>query len=78
MLKFDADGLMRIRKAAGLSRTALHTAIVRLNLHDTHCRNMINRWERGLSDPIASDVCALAYVLNVPISNFFAEPEDCD
>lgn len=66
---FSPTSLTRIRERRGLTRSAVHRALVRRGLE--RCRSMVDRWESGRSEPSASEVEHIAAVLEVPIADLF-------
>lgn len=66
---FASDRLVLLRAERGLSRSALHRALVRRGCE--RCRALINRWEAGTSEPSANDVELLAEVLGVSVDELF-------
>lgn len=67
---FSHERLRKAREARGYTRTDLHLELVLIGVR--RCRALIDLWEGGRSEPRASDLEALARVLEVPISSFFS------
>lgn len=67
--KFSPRRLTAAREARGLSRSQVHIEMARVG--QGRCRALIDLWSTGASDPRASDLAALAFVLDVPIDYFF-------
>ena len=66
---FLCSRLSVLRLERGLSRSALHRALVRRGLD--RCRALLNRWEAGTSVPSANEVALLAATLDVPVEALF-------
>lgn len=66
---FSPRRLQAHRRRRDLTRSQLHQELIILGLRP--CRAMIDRWEKGRVEPHASELEALAQVLQVDLSAFF-------
>lgn len=66
---FSPTRLRRARLQRGLSRSQLHQELILLGV--LRCRAMMDLWESGRSEPRASEVQALATILQIPIADLY-------
>jgi hypothetical protein len=66
---FSTRLLAKARERKQLSRSQLHLALAHVGVE--RCRALIDAWHAGTSQPRASDLVALATVLEVPMESFF-------
>lgn len=67
---FSSAKLMAARESAGMSRSDLHRALVRVGVD--RCRALVDRWESpGGSVPSANEAAALAAVLGIRLDELF-------
>jgi len=69
---FSPPRLRLARQQRGLSRSQLHHELILLGVR--RCRAMMDLWENGRSEPRATEVQALATVLQVPIAALYEPP----
>jgi len=67
--QFSPRLLSEARARKNLSRSQLHLALAHVGVE--RCRALIDGWHAGTSQPRASDLIALATVLQVPMESFF-------
>lgn len=67
---FSSANLTASRVRQGLSRSQLHEELILRGLRRS--RSLIDHWETGKSEPRAGEIEALAGILHVPITDFFA------
>lgn len=66
---FVPSRLTLFRLHRGLTRSDLHQALIQGGVR--RCRALIDHWERGRSEPRASDLFALSCILGRPMAAFF-------
>lgn len=66
---FAPSRLEELRARRGLSRSDLHRSLILVGVK--RCRALIDHWARGRSEPRASELLALSFILGAPMAEFF-------